>query len=160
MASLCLPPVDNRGQTATAARASLGGENKRLKKLGVKLPASAVIETKFKDAGERQVHLFIKVPAAALSAFVKSLDKIPSRQNRRVALASGRIAFGYIPLAGYEGGKLSQDWEKTHSADLKHVGHISLSKRMESKGYSVETDYVVLFADVEKGLMWVYYYSK
>ena len=157
----CLVSGASRTTSAIASvHVPLKGENKRLGKFGVRLPASARIEAKINRAYSRAVHLFIKMPVDDLGAFTDLLEKIPRRAGREVYVWEPDSRLGSIPAAYDFPQEFIDRWKQTHSAKLGLVGFITFYQEIESgesKGEFQLKSYLVIFADKKKGLMWLYY---
>jgi hypothetical protein len=156
----CLLPHGNHAVSATkGAHVPLSRENKKLSKFGVVLPASSKIEAKINRAYSRATHLFIKLPADDLNAFIGLLEKTPPRRGVEAYVHSAGTRLGSIPAA-YDWPDFLDRWEQTHSAKLGLVGFFTFSQKIESgesKGEYRLKSYLVIFADKKKGLMWMYY---
>jgi hypothetical protein len=157
----CLFAYCNQTISATVGvHVPLSRENKKLRKFGVRLPASARIEARIIRAYSRALHLFIKLPADDLNAFIGLLEKIPPRPGREAYVWEEDTRLGSIPGAYDFPQDFLDHWKQIHSAKLGLAGFITFTEKIESgesKGEFRLKSYLVIFADKKKGLMWLYY---
>ncbi len=159
---LLCPSVLSKNVPSTISDSTipLDRENKIIKKFSVQIPASARIKIKLKQPKSGHTNVFIDIPSIDIKSFKESLDKIPYKRNRRVVVSGSGYGIGSVPGAGEWPHDFLEHIKKTYSASFWLLGYISFIKQIESGdlvGAVEDSSYLVIFADKERGLVWLSY---